>query len=241
DEVYSNVTNTSAIAFADNSDAAAANGALISSMASDPQHDPDEGGPLPPHTRRYQSYQELLTTTFTNNQGALGVGEDGVWDFALRDLSAPSRARYCFRIAQEGAPPTPINGYAVVPEVMAGTSYALTGVYISNAFAALAHAWNILEWRQTDVSASCPSCRIRLQIQTSTDGVSWQSGWCGPNGLCTSSSCATGAPTNFYTNPSGTLIPILHNTHRWIRYKACFEGNGNVTPILEEVRINYQQ
>lgn len=241
DEVYSNVTNTTAIAFADNSDSTAVNGTALSSMASDPQHDPDDTGPLPPHTRKYQSYQELGTVTFTNGQSAILQGEDGVWDFVLRDLSAPSRARYCFRMVRDtGASLVPLNGYAIVSEVMAGTSYVTSGAYISNRFAASARAWNVLEWRQTDVSASCPLCRIRLQIQTSTNGSSWQSGWCGPNGICTSNLC-TGAPTDFYTDPSGTLIPTLHNTHRWIRYKACFDGGGNVTPILEEVRINYQQ
>lgn len=230
DEAYSNVTDSTAIAFVDNPNPVAVNAAPLAPPAgSDPQHGSD--------TIISQTYQESPPVAFTNSQGDISQGQDGLWDFSLRDFSAPSSSRYCFRMARASG--AALDGYAVVPEIVAGAAYALNGTYVSSAFPApLSRAWNVLEWRQTDVSASCPLCRIRMQIQTSTDGNVWTGGanWCGPGD--TSTSC-TGA--SYYTIPTGELIPAFHNSDHYIRYRASLEGDGSHTPVLEEVRINYQQ
>ena len=43
-----------------------------------------------------------------------------------------------------------------------------------------------------------------------------------------------------FTVSTGELIHTDHNGDQWIRYKATFEGDGNDTPILEKIKINYQ-
>ena len=61
----------------------------------------------------YDTNEEL--NDFTNTVAAISAGDDGLWDFALIDNSAPAGTTYCFRTlgADDSLNATPI----VVPEI----------------------------------------------------------------------------------------------------------------------------
>jgi hypothetical protein len=73
------------IAFYNN--AVAVDGWTVTPNANDPVHGADP--------TVLQTYEE--TIEFTNFVSAFGPDEDGMWDFSLRDLSAPASTTYCFR------------------------------------------------------------------------------------------------------------------------------------------------
>jgi Tfp pilus assembly protein PilV len=89
----------------------------------------------------------------------------------------------------------------------------------------------IIEWDGIDPGAQYA---IKFQIRTATDqaGLSGAE-WSGPDGK-------DGDTTDYFTMASGTLIHTDHNNDRWIRYKAFLSGDGDDTPTVQEVRVNYK-
>ena len=65
-----------------------------------------------------QSYQEL--NNFANTEGAINSGQDGMWDFALKDLSASANTAYCFRVVKSDG--TQLDIYPVVPQITTASS-----------------------------------------------------------------------------------------------------------------------
>ncbi|PIR73959.1 MAG: hypothetical protein COU35_04865 [Candidatus Magasanikbacteria bacterium CG10_big_fil_rev_8_21_14_0_10_47_10] len=102
-ESYSDVTAATTIAYNDN--AAVADGIALTLNASDPIHGGD--------TLRRQTYEEA--NNFINSTAAIGVGEDGMWDFSLKDNGAAAGASYCFRIVKSDN--TLLDTYSFIPEI----------------------------------------------------------------------------------------------------------------------------
>jgi hypothetical protein len=100
---YTDVTTTTVIAYNDN--LTPADGAALTANANDPTHGTD--------TIVNQTYEEL--NNFTNSQAAIPSGQDGKWDFSLRDNSAPVGTTYCFRAVKSDD--TVLNTYTVFPEI----------------------------------------------------------------------------------------------------------------------------
>jgi len=117
-------------------------------------------------------------------------------------------------------------------------SYALSGTYTSAPFnTGSSGAFNVIEWKWSKTNINCGSCTVRIQIQTAPDagdtpGV-WSPTWSGPEG-------EDGDETDYYTLSTGELIHTDHNNDQWVRYRAALEGDSTATPILEEVKLNYQ-
>ncbi|MGB4823571.1 MAG: SBBP repeat-containing protein, partial [Leuconostoc mesenteroides] len=86
-ETYADVTTSTPIAYANNT--LARDGQLLLPNANDPTHSG--------HTNVFQEYNETNNTTIVNN---IPIGQDGVWDFALKDNAAPSNTSYCFRLVK---------------------------------------------------------------------------------------------------------------------------------------------
>lgn len=71
-------------------------------------NDPSHG-----HTKRSQTYEEF--NNFTNSISTVNDGEDGMWDFALMDYSAPASTNYCFRAVRSND--ELLQSYSVIPEI----------------------------------------------------------------------------------------------------------------------------
>src|SRR3990172_269201 len=84
-ETYADVTGATEIRFYNN--ATAVDGWTLTPNANDPTHGADPTA--------VQTYEE--TIDFSNSVSAFGPNEDGMWDFSLRDFSAPANTTYCFR------------------------------------------------------------------------------------------------------------------------------------------------
>lgn len=116
--------------------------------------------------------------------------------------------------------------------------YQISGEYISSAFnAGNVVSFTSIEWKWSKTNPLCNACNIKFQIQTAEDlgGVPgpWTSTWSGPEGN-------DGDETDYYTISAGQLIHKDHNKSQWFRYKAILEGDGQDSPILEEVKIYYK-
>jgi hypothetical protein len=78
---------------------------IIAANQNDPMHGSD--------VIRLQSYEEA--NNLTNGMSAIAVGEDGMWDFALVDNTAPASTAYCFRLVESDG--TTFDTYSVIPEI----------------------------------------------------------------------------------------------------------------------------
>jgi hypothetical protein len=87
-------------------------GIALTDNANDPVHSG--------HTNNNQTYEEA--NNFTNSVSAVPAGQDGLWDFALVDDSAPGDTAYCFKAVDSGG--SALNSYGVYPEI---TTFADTG------------------------------------------------------------------------------------------------------------------
>jgi hypothetical protein len=103
-ESYADVTGTSAIAFYNNP--VAADGWALTTNVNDPTHG---GDPI-----LAQTYEEA--NDFSNPVSSFGPGEDGLWDFALVDNSAPPGTAYCLRVVHSSG--APLDVYAAIAEIL---------------------------------------------------------------------------------------------------------------------------
>jgi prepilin-type N-terminal cleavage/methylation domain-containing protein len=75
---------------------------------------------------------------------------------------------------------------------------------------------------------------IQFQIKTATtQGGLATAEWAGPEGK-------DGDETDYFTTGDGTLIHTDHNSDQWIRYRVDFSGDGDDTPTLSDVQVNYK-
>lgn len=88
-ETYENITSNSLIAF--NKNPTSTDGAALTATTSDPT---DAG-----NTIVDQNYKS--SNPFTNAVNAITAGQDGLWDFSLKDNGAPGGSTYCFRIIND--------------------------------------------------------------------------------------------------------------------------------------------
>jgi len=114
DETYANVTTSSAISYHDNT--GVTDNAAISAHNFDPRHSSSTNGVNDPIN--LQNYNDGTTdTTFTNAESAINQDEDGLWDFSLKDNSAPAGTSYCFRVVQDGGGVIDDYGTSTLPEL----------------------------------------------------------------------------------------------------------------------------
>jgi type II secretory pathway pseudopilin PulG len=88
-----------------------------------------------------------------------------------------------------------------------------------------------IEWDES-IPTCIPVCTVRLQIRAAPDSGgspgTWTD-WYGPGGS-----------GGYFTQPLGAIIPVALNGNQWVQYRAFLDGDGNDTPVLEEVRVNYR-
>ena len=101
---YTDIDTTTVIAY--NNNASPADGATLTPNA----NDPTDGG----NAIVNQTYEEL--NNFTNSVASILSGQDGKWDFSLKDNSAPAGTTYCIRAVKSDG--TPLDSYSVYPEII---------------------------------------------------------------------------------------------------------------------------
>jgi len=102
-ETYADVSTSTVIAYNDNP--TPADGAALTANANDPTHGTD--------TIVNQTYEEL--NNFTNSQAAIPSGQDGKWDFSLKDNGASANTAYCFRVVKSDG--SLLDTYTVIPQI----------------------------------------------------------------------------------------------------------------------------
>ena len=140
-ETYADVTTATVIAYKDNP--TPADGAALTANANDPTHGTD--------TIVNQTYEEL--NNFTNSVAAINSGQDGKWDFSLKDNGAPANTIYCFRIVK--ADGTLLDQYSVIPQITTAAAPAITCTLFatSTSFSSLS---------PSEVSTSSPNITITI-------------------------------------------------------------------------------
>ena len=116
-ETYADVTAATVIAYNDN--ATPADGAALTANANDPTHGTD--------TIVNQTYEEL--NNFTNSVAAIPSGQDGKWDFSLKDNGAATSTAYCFRAVKSDS--TLLDTYTVIPQITTASA-AVVSVSVSD-------------------------------------------------------------------------------------------------------------
>lgn len=101
-ETYADVTASTAIGYADN--ALALDGRSLIANTNDPAHGSD--------TKVLQEYNELNNVTVPK---FLPVSQDGLWDFALKDYTAPDDTSYCFRLVKSTS--ALLDTYSYIPQI----------------------------------------------------------------------------------------------------------------------------
>jgi hypothetical protein len=110
--------------------------------------------------------------------------------------------------------------------------YQTQGLLTSSAFNAGGPVKiQVAEWDET-VSSCAPACQARLQVRAAPDNGGLPGAWSSWYG-------ASGADT-YFTYSHGTLISTDLNNKQWIQYRIELTGNGNDTPAVSEIRINYK-
>ncbi|MFA6410428.1 MAG: hypothetical protein WCW26_02515 [Candidatus Buchananbacteria bacterium] len=111
------------------------------------------------------------------------------------------------------------------------TGYAPFGFFLSSAFdTGSPSSFNILSWDQI-IPACSPACEIKLQLRTAPDAGGFPGSWTDWFGQTGSGS--------YFTNPTGTLLPLNLNFNQWVQYRVELTGDGNNTPVLNQIKINY--
>ncbi|MGC8776163.1 MAG: hypothetical protein ACP5QN_02545, partial [Minisyncoccia bacterium] len=67
-----------------------------------------------------QTYEEL--NNFTNSVAAIPSGQDGKWDFSLKDNGASANTAYCLRIVKSDG--TVLDTYNVIPQITTASAAA---------------------------------------------------------------------------------------------------------------------
>ena len=116
-ETYADVTAATVIAYNDN--ATPADGAALTANANDPTHGTD--------TIVNQTYEEL--NNFTNSVAVIPSGQDGKWDFSLKDNGAATSTAYCFRAVKSDS--TLLDTYTVIPQITTASA-AVVSVSVSD-------------------------------------------------------------------------------------------------------------
>lgn len=110
-----------------------------------------------------------------------------------------------------------------------GGTYQASGDMLSSAFnMGSAVVLQAIEWNET-IPANTD---LQIQVRTAPDNA-------GVPGIWTNWYGASGSGT-YFTEPAGTLVSTVLNGNQWLQYRVEMTSDGNDTPVLTEVRINYK-
>jgi type II secretory pathway pseudopilin PulG len=111
--------------------------------------------------------------------------------------------------------------------------YEMSGTATSSVFdtSFASSSIQVIRWDEDLATSTCPTCLIKFQVRgAATSGGISSAGWIGPDGTA----------GTFFSTSRGSLIPTVLNEKQYIQYKIDLVGDGDNTPLLREVRINYR-
>jgi hypothetical protein len=111
-ETYADVTTSTVIAYNDNP--TPTDGSALTANSNDPTYGAD--------TIVNQTYEEL--NNFTNSVAAISSGQDGKWDFSLKDNGATASTTYCLRVVKSDG--TLLDTYTVIPQITTASAPSIT-------------------------------------------------------------------------------------------------------------------
>jgi len=190
DETYADVTAATVIAYNDN--ATPADDAALTANANDPTHGTD--------TIVNQTYEEL--NNFTNSQAAIPSGQDGKWDFSLKDNGATANTAYCLRAVKSDD--TVLNTYTVIPEITTAAAAAATVSCSTNI-----SSTSFGTWTDTSVKTSSPNASTTMSCSGTTSGCALyvkDAGNTASSGLATTSPASLIPSPNAAADASTTLV-----------------------------------
>ncbi|MFH0951078.1 MAG: hypothetical protein V1765_01215, partial [bacterium] len=105
------------------------------------------------------------------------------------------------------------------------------GSLVSSALDMSAGAQAIQSVRWTEiVPVECPLCDVTVQLRSAdTQGGLTTAEWSGPAGA-----------TDSFINPYGSLANTVYNTDRWVQYRVTLQGDGEYTPTVRDITVNYK-
>jgi Tfp pilus assembly protein PilV len=123
--------------------------------------------------------------------------------------------------------------YVQDPDAGASGGGGGSGTLTSSAFN-LGRATNVtrIEWDEDDTPCTS-DCTVRAQVRTAPDSA-------GSPGTWTAWYGASGAGTYFTDGDYSTPEDALQG-NRWVQYKLDLDGTGGGTPVVEEVRLYYDE
>lgn len=163
---YTDVSDSTLIAF--DTAAGATDKAALTGNANDPERDGV--------TSVDQSFNK--SNTFTNNQAAVTIGRDGMWDFALKDNGATANTTFCFRAVNE-VDGSVLDTYSVYPSVTTANvviSISLdTDGTVSYGYVPLNTSKSTIDLSDTQTVSNDSTVAVDLNIKSSnaTGGTAW--------------------------------------------------------------------
>jgi hypothetical protein len=125
----------------------------------------------------------------------------------------------------------------ILSEVSIGYSsnssgYKNSGFFVSSAFSLVDNSpVQVISWDE-NIPDCTPACEIKMQVRTAPDASGLPGTWTDWYG--------SGGANTYFTYHYGELISKNLNWNRWVQYRAELTGDGNNSPVLNEVRINYK-
>ena len=181
---YTDVTSTTALAF--NNNPSVADNTPLTADANDPRYGT--------HITIDQTYVEQNNST--NTVAAIPRGEDGMWDFSLKDNGLTPGAVYCLRLVKDTG--VQLEGYTVYPQVLVPAPVQINEVYPTGA--AAADDWVEL-YNNTSSTPSLAGWKLNYVESTIDIGGSANTLWTGQ----------AGAVINAYSTFTITNLPVALN------------------------------
>ena len=243
-ESYADVTTSTLIAYNDNP--TPSDGAALTANSNDPTHGSD--------VIVNQTYEEL--NPFTNSQGAINSGQDGKWDFSLKDNGAPASTTYCFRVVKSDG--TLLNAYSVIPQITTAAPPANQPPTVSNVSLNAGNPINLTENTTTLVTAtgtvSDPNgyqditsviCRIYRSGVTGGENCTLDDNNCyevtGVTSSCAGNDCQVTCNFNvwFHADPTDTGSPWASEYWvAWIKAIDSQNASSSATNTTQTVDVN---
>jgi hypothetical protein len=209
-ETYADVTTSTPIAYNDN--ASVADGAAATSHASDPTN----GG----RSLVLQTYEEA--NNFSNSSStSVEAGQDALWDFSLKDNTAPGGTTYCLRVVR--ADDSLLDTYTYIPEITiaGGASSTLSFSLSHNAVGFGTLSKNTTRYATNDLAGST----TQTEAHTITASTNATSGYV----ITVQGNTLTSGAYTIDALGATNTTPTTNTEQFGIRATVSGSGNGSVS------------